>query len=62
MNYGWTFLTLYKRQGSTIPMGKKCKKEKWLPEETLQIALKRREVKGKEKGKDTPTAMQSSKE
>ena len=26
---------------------KKCKKAKWLPEETLQIAGKRREAKGK---------------
>ena len=26
---------------------KKCKKAKWLPEEALQIAEKRREVKGK---------------
>ena len=32
----------------TIPKKKKCKKAKWLPEETLQIAVKRREVKGKE--------------
>ena len=31
----------------TIPMEKKCKKAKWLSEETLQIAVKRREVKGK---------------
>ena len=31
----------------TIPKKKKCKKEKWLSEETLQIAEKRREVKGK---------------
>ena len=31
----------------TIPMGKKCKKAKWLSEEALQIAEKRREVKGK---------------
>ena len=31
----------------TIPKKKKCKKEKWLPEEGLQIAVKRREVKGK---------------
>ena len=31
----------------TIPMKKKCKKEKWLSEEALQIAEKRREVKGK---------------
>ena len=28
----------------TIPMEKKCKKAKWLPEEALQIAMKRREV------------------
>ena len=27
-------------------MEKKCKKAKWLSEETLQIAVKRREVKG----------------
>ena len=32
----------------TIPMGKKCKKAKWLSEEALQIADKRREAKGKE--------------
>ena len=31
----------------TIPMGKKCRKAKWLPEEALQIAVKRREVKSK---------------
>ena len=31
----------------TIPMEKKCKKAKWLSEDTLQIAMKRREVKGK---------------
>ena len=31
----------------TIPKKKKCKKEKWLPEEALQTAEKRREVKGK---------------
>ena len=30
-----------------IPMEKKCKKEKWLSEEGLQIAVKRREVKSK---------------
>ena len=30
----------------TIPKGKKCKKEKWLPEDALQIAEKRREAKG----------------
>ena len=31
----------------TIPKIKKCKKTKWLSEQTLQIAEKRREVKGK---------------
>ena len=31
----------------TIPMEKKCKKAKWLSEEALQIAVKRREAKGK---------------
>ena len=31
----------------TIPMEKKCKKSKQLSEEALQIAVKRREVKGK---------------
>ena len=32
---------------STIPKKKKCKKAKWLSEETLQIAVKRRGAKGK---------------
>ena len=36
----------------TICMEKKCKKAKWLSEEALQIAVKRREVKAKEKRKD----------
>ena len=31
----------------TVPMEKKCKKAKWLSEEALQIAVKRREAKGK---------------
>ena len=39
----------------TIPKKKKCKKAKWLSEEVLQIAVKRREVKGKrEKERYTP--------
>ena len=37
------------RQGSTIPKKNKCKKAKRLSEEALQIAEKRREVKGKGK-------------
>ena len=39
----------------TIPMEKKCKKAKWLSEEALKIAVKRREAKSKgekEKRKD----------
>ena len=36
----------------TIPKKKKCKKAKWLFEEALQIAVKRRE-KAKEKREDT---------
>ena len=38
----------------TIPKKKKCKKEKCLAEKSLQIAVNRREVKGKgEKGRYT---------
>ena len=38
----------------TIPKKKKCKKTKWLSEEALQIAVKRKEAKGKgEKERDT---------
>ena len=36
----------------TISMEKKCKKAKWLSGEALQIPVKRREVKAKEKRKD----------
>ena len=35
----------------TIPKKKKCKKAKWLSEEVLQIAEKRREAKGKRENK-----------
>ena len=38
----------------TIPVEKKCKKAKWLSEEDLQIAVNRREVKGKGEKKRTP--------
>ena len=31
----------------TIPMERKCKKAKWLSEEALKIAVKRRDTKGK---------------
>ena len=36
----------------TIPMEKKCKKAKWLSGEALQIAVKRREAKEREKRND----------
>ena len=41
-------MTLYRRQViKTITKKKKCKKAKWLSEEALQIAVKRREAKSK---------------
>ena len=43
----------------TIPKKKKCKKAKWLSEDTLQTAMKRREVKEKEERKDRLIWMQS---
>ena len=39
----------------TIPKKKKCKKAKWLSEEALEIAVKRREVKGKGEKEIYPT-------
>ena len=44
MNYGRRFVTLYRRQGSRPSP---CKKAKWLSEEALQIAVKRKEAKSK---------------
>ena len=37
-----------------IPKEKKCKKAKWLSEEALQIAVKRKEAKAEEERKDIP--------
>ena len=39
--------TVQKAVIKTIPEKRKCKKAKWLSEEALQIAEKRREAKGK---------------
>ena len=39
--------TVQKAVIKTIPKKKKCKKEKWLSEEALQVTEKREEVKGK---------------
>ena len=44
-NYGMRFVALYRRQGSR-PSPRK-RKAKWLNEEVLQIAVKRREAKSK---------------
>ena len=40
-------MTLYRGSDQDHPQGKKCKKAKWLSEEALEIAEKRREAKGK---------------
>ena len=40
-NYGWRFVTLYRRQGSDHPQEKEMQKPKWLSDEVLQIAVKR---------------------
>ena len=52
----WTEVhdTVQETGNKTIPKKKKCKKAKWLSEEVLQIAVKRREAKSKgEKGRYT---------
>ena len=47
MNYGWRFMTLYRRQRPS-PRKRNAKRKKWLSKEAIQIAEKRREAKGKE--------------
>ena len=53
-NYGEVSDIVQEAVIKTISKKKKCQKAKWLPEKALQIAVKRREVKAKEKRKDTP--------
>ena len=50
----WTEVhnTVQEAVNKIIPKKKKCKKAKWLSEEALQIAEKRREAKGKGEKKD----------
>ena len=44
----WTEIRdIVQETGKTISMDKKCKQAKWLSEEGLKIAVKRREVKSK---------------
>ena len=52
----WTEIcnNVQKVVNKTIPKKKNCKKAKWLSEEALKIAEKRKEAKTKEKGKDIP--------
>ena len=49
-NYGQRFITVQEAVIKIIPKKKKCKRAKWLSEEALQIAEKRREGKAKGKG------------
>ena len=52
MNYGQRFMILYRRQGERpSPRNRNGKKAKWLSEEALQIAVKRRGERHKGKGK-----------
>ena len=53
---------VYEAAINTLPKKKKCKKAKWLSEEALQIAEKRKKLKAQEKRTDIPILMQSSKE
>ena len=46
-SYGWRFMTVYRRQRSRSSARKRNEEAKWLSEEALQIAEKRREVKCK---------------
>ena len=48
MNYGWRYMTLYRRQGSRpSPRKRNAKKTKWPSEDALQIAVTRRDAKSK---------------
>ena len=53
MNYSEVHDIVHETEIKTIPKKKKCKKAKWLSEETLQIAWKRTEAKSKGE-KDIP--------
>ena len=59
----WTVRDTVQETGSkTIPKEKKCKKAKRLSDEALQTPMKEEKQKAKEKRKDIPIWMQSSKE
>ena len=52
----WTEVYNIVQEGvtKTIPKKKKCKNAKWLSDEALQTAEKRRQAKGKGEKKDIP--------
>ena len=56
------YSTVQEAVTKTIPKKKKCKKAKWLCEEGLQTAAEKEKQEAKEKGKDIPNWMQSSRE
>ena len=60
MNYGRRFVTLQVTGIKIIPKKKKCKKAKWLSEEALQTAVKRREVKNTSLVKNTKVKWQDT--
>ena len=47
MNYGLRFVTFIGDRGQNHPHGKEMQKTKWLSEEALKIAVKKREAKSK---------------
>ena len=52
MNYGWKFMTLYRRQGSrSSPRKRNAEKAKWPSDEALQITEKNRGKRQRRKGK-----------
>ena len=55
MNYGWRFVTLYKRQGSRPPLRKRnAKKQNGCLRRPYNQLCKEEKQKAKEKRKDTP--------
>ena len=60
-NYGWRFVTLYKRQGSRPPT-RKSAKGKMVIWEGLTNSWEKEKLKAEEKRKDIPIWIQSSKE
>ena len=51
----WRLLIVQEAVTKTIPKKKKCNKAKWLSEETLQIAEKRKMIGRRRKGKIYPS-------